>query len=83
MSFTGFVARMKDGKCFSFGTRYLFEFFHMPDGYSVDEIEEIINHSYVSETGEIKSYRRPDGYPDENITIYRERPYFVCYVDEL
>lgn len=32
MGWTGFVAKMKDGKQFSFGTSFLFDFFDMPKG---------------------------------------------------
>jgi len=86
MSWTGFVVKMKDGKYFAFGTTYLFEFFDMPDGYSVDDIEVIVNHSYVSESGELRSHKVPffDFPADYNrAIIYRERPYFDCFVDDL
>ncbi|SMC35973.1 hypothetical protein [Papillibacter cinnamivorans] len=88
MSWTGFVAKMKDGKSFTFGTTFLTEFFDMPKGYSVDDIVEIINHSYISKTGEVKSYYADSFNPlgenpvDDN-DIYRERPYFECYLDNL
>ncbi len=48
---------MKDGKCFSFGTAFHFEFFDMPKGYFVEDIDKIINHSYTLQTGEIKLYQ--------------------------
>lgn len=35
MGWTQFTAVMKDGREFAFGTTYLTEFFHMPDGYIV------------------------------------------------
>ncbi|MBK9354090.1 MAG: hypothetical protein IPN09_09025 [Bacteroidetes bacterium] len=58
----------------------------MPDGYSVDDIEEIINHSYVLINGELRSHRegsqtRPEEYKDA--VVYRERPFFECYIDNL
>lgn len=40
MGWTGFAAKMKDGKYFGFGTNFRWEFFQMPDGYSVDDIDE-------------------------------------------
>lgn len=44
MSWTQFTAIMKDGSEFAFGTPYLTEFFHMPDGYNGDDIVKIIPH---------------------------------------
>ncbi|MCL6220930.1 hypothetical protein [Zunongwangia pacifica] len=32
MSWTGFCAKMNDGKVFGFGSRFLFDFFQMPEG---------------------------------------------------
>ena len=86
MGWTGFAAKMKDGKYFGFGTTYLWEFFQIPDGYSVDDIEEIINHSYVLKNGELRSHRegnqtRPEEY--KNAVVYRERPFFECFLDSL
>jgi hypothetical protein len=86
MGWTGFAAKMKDGKYFGFGTNFRWEFFQMPDNYSVDDIVEIINHSYVLKTGELRSHRegpmtRPEEYKDA--VVYRERPFFECYIDNL
>jgi hypothetical protein len=86
MGWTGFAAKMKDGKIFGFGTSFTFEFFSMPEGYVVEDIVEIINHSYVLTTGELRSHRqepltRPEEYKDA--VVYRERPYFECYIDNL
>ncbi len=86
MGWTGFAVRMKDGKYFGFGTSFRMEFFQMPDGYSTEDFEEIINHSYVLNTGELRSHRdssvtRPEDY--KNTVIYRERPFFECYIDNL
>ncbi|MGV0923750.1 hypothetical protein [Empedobacter tilapiae] len=86
MGWTGFSVRMKDGKYFGFGTTFLFEFFQMPDGYSVDDIKEVINHSYVLKTGELRSHKVPFFDPPEDYKdsiIHRERPYFECYIDNL
>ena len=67
MSWTEFYATMTDGKEFRFGTRYLTEFFDMPSGYSAASIVKII----PAVQGE--QARREH--------IYREKPYFTCYVD--
>jgi hypothetical protein len=48
---------MKDGTYVGFGTTFHWEFFQMPEGYSVYDIEEIINHSYVLQTGELRSHK--------------------------
>lgn len=86
MGWTGFAVKMKDGKYFGFGTTFLFEFFQMPDGYAVEDIERVINHSYVLTTGDLRSHKapfftRPDDYKDA--IVYRERPFFECYIDGL
>jgi len=86
MSWTGFALKMKDGKYFGFGTTFSFEFFHLPETYSIDDIDEVINHSYVLKSGELCSHKiaypdHPDNYKDA--VIYRERPFFVCYIDNL
>lgn len=86
MGWTGFALKMKDGKYFGFGTSFRTEFFQMPDGYTVDDIETVINHSYVLRNGELRSHEeaftnRPDDYNDA--VIYRERPYFNCFIENL
>lgn len=86
MGWTGFSARMKDGKYVGFGTSFHFAFFDMPDNYSPADIEEIINHSYVLRTGELRQhdvpfYEVPADY--DNAMIYRERPFFECYIEDL
>lgn len=84
MGWTGFVAKMNDGKQFAFGTSFLFAFFDMPEGYSVDDITEIINHSYLDKDGNLKSYHAPEVYEEfERDMVFRERPYFECYLDNL
>jgi hypothetical protein len=86
MGWTGFAVRMKDGKYFGYGTTFNFEFFQMPNGYSVEDIEEIINHSYVLENGALRSHRESNQtITDEwkNAVIYRERPFYECYIDNL
>ncbi len=86
MGWTGFAAKMKDGKFFGFGTRFSVEFFRMPDNYSTSDIEEIVNHSYVLDTGELRPHRVPFlKYPDDydRAVVYRERPFFECFVDNL
>jgi len=86
MSWTGFVVNMKDSKSFSFGTTFLYEFFDMPDNYSVDDIKEIINHSYVSKNGKICSLKSQMSKDDNEYyisSVLRERPFFECFIDDL
>ena len=86
MSWTGFVLKMKDGKCFGFGTRFLNAFFAMPDNYSPDDIVEVINHSYISTTGDVCSHKvRFFDWPTDydNNAVHNERPYFDCFIDSL
>jgi hypothetical protein len=86
MSWTGFVLRMKDNKCFGFGTRFLNAFFQMPENYSPDEVVEVINHSYVSKTGQVCSHKVPFfDWPTnyDNDVVHHERAYFDCFIDNL
>ncbi len=84
MSWTGFGAIMKDGKEFAFGTTFLFEFFQMPDGYTANDIDKIVNHRYMSTSGELKEHKVPfmewpEDYDEK--AVYRERQFFQCYMD--
>jgi hypothetical protein len=86
MGWTGFVVRMKDQNVFGFGTRFRSEFFQMPEDYLPDDIAEIINHSYLSKTGQICAHtvpflEWPEDYDDLN--VFKERPYFDCFIDGL
>ena len=86
MGWTGFCVKMTDGKIFGYGSSFLFDFFQMPNGYSANDIKEIINHSYLSKSGELKEHTvpfldRPNDYDDKS--IFRERQFFDCYMDGL
>jgi hypothetical protein len=84
MGWTGFIAKMKDGNKFAFGTSFLFDFFDLPKGYGPTDIVEIINHSYLDKEGNLKSYHDPKVYEEfDRSLVYRERPYFECYLDNL
>lgn len=65
MSWTQFVAVMRDGREFSFGTTFMTEFFSMPDGY------------VASDVAAIRPHERGAG------ELFRERPFFTCFVDGL
>lgn len=86
MSWTGFCLKMKDGKVFGFGSQFLFQFFQMPEGYAGTDIVEVINHSYINTSGEVKThsvpfFNWPKDYDEK--AVHRERPYFDCYVKGL
>jgi hypothetical protein len=84
MSWTGFVFEMKDGSRHSFGTTFLTAFFELPNGYTFDDVLTVHNHSFVDESGQVVPIRQPDGSslaPYRRGRVYRERPYFDCFID--
>lgn len=86
MAWTAFGARMKDGKEFAFGTGFYFDFFQMPDGYTAEDITDILDHRYMSTSGELKKHQSPFfEYPDDydKNAIFRDRPFFKCFLDGL
>lgn len=83
MAWTGWVFRMRDGRCFSYGSPFRWDFLDLPDGYEFSDIVEVINHSYVDGEGQVRPLVRggllPEGYACGE--VLRERIYFTCYVD--
>ncbi len=69
MGWTEFYATMIDGAEFRFGTSFYHEFFDMPTGYVATDIQKII----PAVRGEAPRSER----------IYREKPFFTCYIDGL
>jgi len=69
MGWTQFTVEMNDGSQHFFGTTWIREFFHMPEGYTAKDIVKIHPHPMLAPM--------PEG------TIYRERPFFTCYIDGL
>jgi hypothetical protein len=67
MAWTQFQVEMRDGSTFNFGTAFLMEFFHLPDGYGIDDMLRVIPAP--------RGASRPAGH------IYRERPFFTCFLD--
>jgi hypothetical protein len=68
MGWTGFDVLMNDDKKFTFGTTYNEQFFDMPVGYTAINIIKIFPHSRGQQSiGK----------------VFRERPFFFCYVDNL
>ncbi len=68
MSWTQFTARMKDSNEFQFGTTYYEQFFYMPDNYTARDIVKII----PAKRGTPRNF---------NMKVFRERPYFECYIE--
>jgi hypothetical protein len=84
MGWTGFVAKMKDGKQFAFGTDFYFSFFEMPTNYHPNDIVEIINHTYIGKDNELKSYHASDVYDVfTHDMVFRSKPFFDCFMDNL
>jgi len=86
MGWTAFVAKFKDGRYLSFGTPWNWEFFDLPNDFNIEDIIEIINHSYLLKTGEIVGHRSSfDRFTrkDELEIIYNDRQFFECYIDNL
>lgn len=84
MSWTGFVFEMNDGRLFSYGTSFQVEFFDLPESYRFSDVAKVHNHAYVDFEGSIVSLKSDVlsvGKDYEKVKIYRERPYFVCYID--
>jgi hypothetical protein len=76
MGWTSFTAKMKDGKLYSFGTPFNFEFFDLPEGYSVEDIVEINSGMVLDENGiETKFYH------DWSRECFRDKPFFYCYTE--
>jgi hypothetical protein len=67
MGWTEFYATMTNGTEFCFGTTFHCEFFEMPQGHVATDIQRIV----PAVRGE-KRRREP---------VYREKPFFTCYID--
>jgi hypothetical protein len=67
MAWTEFYAIMSDGREFRFGSQFHLEFFDMPEGYCGNDIKRIV----PAVRGELPRCER----------IYRDKPFFTCYVD--
>lgn len=83
MAWTGWVFRMKDQHLFSYGSSYRMEFLQLPDGYEFSDVEEVINHCFVTSNGSLTKLEQgsllPKDYQREK--VFRERAPFFCPVD--
>ena len=80
MSWTAFVAEMKDGTMYSYGTSFHFEFFDLPDGYSSADIAKIHSGMVYSQELGLRDFSMD---PKNEIQPYREKPFFTCYLREM
>jgi hypothetical protein len=80
MSWISFVAEMRDGTLYSFGTTFLIEFFDLPDGYTYDDIKSIQSGMVFSPGRGLTQYSLE---ALRDARVYRERPFFTCYLDYL
>jgi len=85
MGWTGWVFRMKDGREFSYGSAFHMEFFELPDGYDFSDVDEVVNHAYLDQKGNLVSLERGAGLGSgyQPGRVYRERVFFTCFVDAL
>jgi hypothetical protein len=87
MGWTAFVAEMKDGSMFSYGTQFCVEFFDLPAGYTYADVQQIHSGMVYSKTRGLEAFSA-DAYK-ETVDKYahspclRERPFFTCYIDAL
>ena len=80
MGWTAFVAEMRDGKMFSMGTTFSYEFFDLPSGYAPKDIKTIHSGMVYSESGGLKPFSLDSM---QSLTVFREKPFFTCYIDGL
>lgn len=80
MSWTAFVVEMHDGTLHSYGTSFSTEFFDLPQGYTYANIAQIHSGMVYSQAGGMAPFSLNDL---QDISPYREKPYFTCYLPEL
>jgi hypothetical protein len=80
MGWTAFVAEMKNGTMYSYGTSFNFESFDLPSGYSHSDIARIHSGMVYSKTAGLVAFSMKlvqETHP------LRERPFFNCYLQAL
>jgi hypothetical protein len=80
MSWTAFVAEMKDGTKHSYGTSFRSEFFNLPHGYSYADIAKIHSGMVYSQELGLREFSME---LQKEIQPYREKPFFTCYLKDL
>jgi hypothetical protein len=77
MGWTAFDAILADGRRLSMGTTFFFEFFELPEGITAKDVVRIQQVGTSPVPG--RQYIPP---PDGN-NVFREKPFFTCYLEEL
>ena len=80
MSWTAFVAEMKDGTMHSYGTQFRMEFFDLPSGYTYQDIVRIHSGKVYSKSKGLESFSWD---ATKEAQILREKPFFTCYLGAL
>lgn len=80
MGWTAFVAEMRDGTLYSYGTSFNFEFFDLPTGYSYTDIAKVHCGMVYSESKGLQPYSSD---LQREVRTIRERPFFTCYLKAL
>ena len=80
MGWTAFVAEMKDGAMYSYGTSFNSEFFDLPVGYSHSDIARIHSGMAYSKTTGLVVFSMKSVQETHPL---RERPFFTCYLQTL
>jgi hypothetical protein len=80
MGWTAFVAEMKDGTMYSYGTSFNIEFFDLPVGYSHAEIARVHSGMAYSKTSGLVAFSIESVQQTHPL---REKPFFTCYSQTL
>jgi hypothetical protein len=80
MGWTAFVAEMRDGTMYSYGSSFRFEFFDLPEGYAYGDIAKIHSGMVYSESKGLQPYSFDF---QKEVRTIRERPFFTCYLKAL
>ncbi len=86
MSWTAFILEFNDNKKLSFGTSWNWEFFDIPEGYDFKNVKSIISGCYLTKENEIVQHKSILDFQNDKEkfqTIYREKPFFECFIDNL
>lgn len=78
MGWTGFDAVLRDGRRLTMGTTFSFDFFELPLGCTADDVVKIEQLGHPLAPGLPPYIPRP-----ESGRVYRELPFFTCYIDDL
>ena len=80
MSWTAFVVEMTDGRRFSYGSSFRFEFFDLPEGYGHQDIRAIHSRKVHLDAEGTLPFTMDH---HKKVNYLREKPFFTCYIDGL